>query len=521
MDDAARGEQEILGPTAVRRADGREEPFRSDRVVESVHHAHAAVADGRGTAFVAQQLASAVVHFLRETFDRQVPTTAEIGDTVATVLRELGHPEVAEASRRPRPAPDPQAADFDRERDEWATQPHCGADPERIARHLGSAGLEGIAERRVYSPDIVALSAVGWLDPFGMRQPFSLHAAEVDTFSLAAGCAGPMNFLERIDDALWDAADRCEGVISVPHLDAAAACLDPERATEADEFAAAAKRMFVRLARARERQWRIGLWATVPHWLAERLDGGPLFAADAGGADAGFARAVAESLERSSWRSHRDIWCERLVDDDGETPVAPPHGTLRRAAAEPAAPVVEQVVLSCSPPDAPATIDAWIRHMTPLCEAAVRAAGQKRDFLRRVRPDLLAAGRATVAIVPHGLEMPAGRLAGERFGESEASVSAALRLFAGMRRACRRAARDRHLTAVMPLDPWSFEIDEAWTLAHWDYRGQIEAFAALQHPDGGHSQCWTSAADFDAAFALAADCHVHGLCIGTPETAGR
>src|SRR5438309_9773504 len=74
-------------PTWVRKRDGRTVPFEADRISRALF---AAGEDcGQPDAFLARELADAVVHFLADESDGKVPTTEQIREVVVKVLREL------------------------------------------------------------------------------------------------------------------------------------------------------------------------------------------------------------------------------------------------------------------------------------------------------------------------------------------------------------------------------------------------------------------------------------------------
>jgi hypothetical protein len=82
-------------PLWVFKRDGRLVPFEADRISRALFAATESL--GRPDAFLARELADGVVHFLCVDGECLTPTTAEVGELVVKVVRELGHPEVAEA----------------------------------------------------------------------------------------------------------------------------------------------------------------------------------------------------------------------------------------------------------------------------------------------------------------------------------------------------------------------------------------------------------------------------------------
>src|SRR5207248_10461462 len=85
-------------PAWVTKRDGRLVPFEADKISRALF---AAAEDlGAADAFLARELADGVVHFLSAEAEGTTPTTAQVEETVVKVVRELGHPALAEAFAR-------------------------------------------------------------------------------------------------------------------------------------------------------------------------------------------------------------------------------------------------------------------------------------------------------------------------------------------------------------------------------------------------------------------------------------
>src|SRR5438270_4244131 len=82
-------------PTWVSKRDGRLVPFEADKISRALFAAAEGL--GRPDAFLARELADGVVHFLAAESEGKAPTTEEIEEVVVKVVRELGHPALAEA----------------------------------------------------------------------------------------------------------------------------------------------------------------------------------------------------------------------------------------------------------------------------------------------------------------------------------------------------------------------------------------------------------------------------------------
>lgn len=79
----------------VRKRDNRIVPFDETKIADAIYKAFRSV--GSATPSTAQELASAVVHFLETRFQDSIPGIEDIQDLVETVLMEVGHPKVAKA----------------------------------------------------------------------------------------------------------------------------------------------------------------------------------------------------------------------------------------------------------------------------------------------------------------------------------------------------------------------------------------------------------------------------------------
>jgi hypothetical protein len=86
---------ELATPTWVRKRDGRTVPFEADRISRALFAAGESC--GRPDAFLARELADAVVHFLTDESDGKVPTTEQVREVVGKVLRGLKQHDLVQA----------------------------------------------------------------------------------------------------------------------------------------------------------------------------------------------------------------------------------------------------------------------------------------------------------------------------------------------------------------------------------------------------------------------------------------
>src|SRR5262249_33463881 len=82
-------------PAWVTKRDGRREPFDADKISQSLYAATESI--GAANAFLARELADGVLHFLGQENTADTVATAQIAELVEKVVRELGHPELAQA----------------------------------------------------------------------------------------------------------------------------------------------------------------------------------------------------------------------------------------------------------------------------------------------------------------------------------------------------------------------------------------------------------------------------------------
>ena len=82
-------------PDGVRGPDGRTELFEPERIARRLFAAAGRI--GRADAFVARELTEGVLHFLTAEAVGSVTTPAQIAEIVVKVVRELGHPALANA----------------------------------------------------------------------------------------------------------------------------------------------------------------------------------------------------------------------------------------------------------------------------------------------------------------------------------------------------------------------------------------------------------------------------------------
>ena len=159
-------------PTWVHKRDGQLVPFDADKISRALFAAAESL--GHPDAFLARELADAVVHFLTIENEGVTPSTEQLAELVIKVVRELGQPALAEAFARFRESRSqvsakPQAAEaapsteivlrFDRGTPLSAVLPSC---------------VREYALQTVFTRDLVAAQSAGLLTLTGLDTPTEL-----------------------------------------------------------------------------------------------------------------------------------------------------------------------------------------------------------------------------------------------------------------------------------------------------------------------------------------------------------
>ena len=156
-------------PWVIKR-DGRQAPFEADKISRSLFAASEEL-DG-GDAFLCRELTDGILHFMAQEFADQTPTTKRfIADLVVKVVRELGHPALAQQylkdTARPSNRPREHSKPWGHKQVEWLTR--------KVSQRLAAAQtnpqaamedyLAGhFALSQVYTADLVAVHTDGLID---------------------------------------------------------------------------------------------------------------------------------------------------------------------------------------------------------------------------------------------------------------------------------------------------------------------------------------------------------------------
>lgn len=191
-----------LAPFAwVTKRDGRLVPFEADRISRALFAATESL--GKPDAFLARELTDVILHFLAGEAEGTTPTAAQIAELVVKVVRELGHPALAqtfaegtETKHAARAVPSGEFAPLHERLDEWVEEATASVP---LVWRAGGACLREYSLRHVFTRDLAAAHAAGLLTLTGLEAPLELAACVLDP--QAVGC-GPWAVGERLTDAI-------------------------------------------------------------------------------------------------------------------------------------------------------------------------------------------------------------------------------------------------------------------------------------------------------------------------------
>jgi hypothetical protein len=164
---------DLTPPAWVTKRDGRLVPFEADKISRALFAAGEDL--GKADAFLARELADGVVHFLAAEAEGATPSTAQVEETVVKVVRELGHPPLAEsfasfarrrrcedgAAGRPAPRPSELTVSFP---------------PGRPLAEVLADCARTYTLQTVFTRDLVAVREAGLLALDGLETPGEMTA---------------------------------------------------------------------------------------------------------------------------------------------------------------------------------------------------------------------------------------------------------------------------------------------------------------------------------------------------------
>jgi hypothetical protein len=163
--------------------DGQLVPFDADKISRGLFAAGESL--GRPDAFLARELTDGIVHFLAAEDDGTPLTTARVAELTVKVVRELGHPALAEAF-----------AAFGRQREEERPPVAAPGGEVVLSYPQGLALAEVLAScvrsyslQSVYARDLVAAQADGLLTLTGLDHPSELEGCVLGPWPPESGAS--------------------------------------------------------------------------------------------------------------------------------------------------------------------------------------------------------------------------------------------------------------------------------------------------------------------------------------------
>jgi hypothetical protein len=158
-------------PEWIYKRDGRLDPFDADRLCRSLFAATERL--GRPDAFTARELTDGVLHFLAGETENRVATTAQVAETVVKVVRELGHPALAQAYAAGA-GQKTKVAIVPRVRPNVPFAVDAVANPQARERRAAAAMMRDFALREVFARELVSAHEEGLLTLTGLEAPLEL-----------------------------------------------------------------------------------------------------------------------------------------------------------------------------------------------------------------------------------------------------------------------------------------------------------------------------------------------------------
>jgi hypothetical protein len=457
-------------PEWVCKRDGRLVPFDADKICRSVFTATETL--GRPDAFTARELTDGVLHFLAEEAEGGTLSTRQIADMVIKVVRELGHPALAQAyaaTDRPKTA---RALTAD-------TLPVAPAGEQQSS----DIDLSDYALREVFARELVSAHGAGLITLTGLEAPLELAG-----WLLGAPAGG------RVFEAVQKARRLAGSFIAVDGPEYLVSRSEPP--LRADDFIG---ELGVGL-QATGLQAIVNLGCAVPPTWAGDLADGPLFAGQRAAATAPPALPMLEQLlaiaslreqVRIDWHLgaadfQESAECEaRLLDLARRALAGAP---LAFAFDRPRQPVPLAEGIDRDHPAVLLTVGLnlprlaeqlsrrqnkpgrgdpaiFLEKLGSLARLALSAGVQKRAFLRggnRGWPPFLLE-RARLVVAPVGLEAVVRQFTGEAICSHAASLELAQQIVQRLARVLARDGRSSHLDVCLGTNgpgatPWDASV---------------------------------------------------------------
>jgi hypothetical protein len=168
-------------PAWVSKRDGRREPFEADKISQSLYAASEEL--GEPSAFLARELTDGVLHFLTAELETDSPSSMQIADVVAKVVRELGHPLLAQkySERRRHPSQDLPA------RRQARPAPAVTLEERDTPGTLRDRCMRAYSLHHVFARDAAAAHEEGLIVLAGLERPGEIASKVVEPTDAAAG----------------------------------------------------------------------------------------------------------------------------------------------------------------------------------------------------------------------------------------------------------------------------------------------------------------------------------------------
>ncbi len=483
-------------PEWIYKRDGRLAPFDADRISRTLFAATEEL--GQPDSFLARELAGSVLHFLAIEAEGTTPTTTQLADLAFKVVRELGHPHLAEhlaaAGRKKLARPPDAVMPFDRMLAELAP----GENSLALVRRHGTANAVPSFLRAAFGRDVQWTHAQGLLTLHGLEAPLEMAGWQ-------PGNPGGTRLVEYVEAARGVAG----GYIAIDGLDHL-----PRGESAGPKAAEVVRELNIGL-RATGLRAVVNLNSAAPPPWAASLAAGPLFGEQAVPAPRAdelrelLLRDNPERRLRVDWHlGERDftapgrLQLPRLVRQalEGDAlafafgrprrPMPLAEGITRQHPAVLLTVELQLARLLASierqTPNQACSVELYIRKLGTLARLALSAGLEKRSFLRRLNcnwPAFLL-DRARLLVVPMEMERAARRLVAAG-GPSLAPMEIAEQIVEHLAKVLRQEGRRCHLET---------SIDAGWfgangtSAASWDAAlpplQQLKAAATL-HKSGG------------------------------------
>lgn len=348
---------------------------------------------------------------------------------------------------------------------------------ETLARALGGALLERFALREVYSADVARLHDDRLLRIYGLDRPTCPAAITLNVRAIAPDPIQAESWLARLRMELLQRSRDVGGAIALVGLDTAVAqfgdrglaMIEPLRAVLEEVLAERSITLVLNLG--------IAAMMAEPGKLFSGAPAPPVRAVDSAALEIARAALALES-SRILVDLHPEIESD---DEDLERQLKPwaqlarRHGSFRLVIARGAIPLAEglferatdQAVAQYVGIRLPTVLDrlgpgadeeTFSERLGLLCEAAVRAAVQQREFLRRCPGALRPSSSGALVLVPIGLDACVRQMIGRAMAADDAAGSFAQQILGRLLQRLRREARHFQLPCSIDGIPWVDEV---------------------------------------------------------------